>query len=78
MKVNCPKVNGNIILRTYGTLEIGGVPRFDFVTRLAPSPMKNKPAKNTKYRTANLIFGNYDTSGREKPLGERVTQASSA
>jgi hypothetical protein len=62
--VNCPKVKGNIILRTYETLEIGGVPSFDFVTRLAPSPMKNKPARNTKYLAANLIFGNYGTSGR--------------
>jgi hypothetical protein len=47
------------MLRTYGTLDIGEVPRFDFVVRLMPKPMKKRPDKRIKYLITNLAFGNF-------------------
>lgn len=59
-KVVTPNVRGNIKLSTYETLAIGEVPKFDFVMRSTPNPIKNNPATKTKYLLIILKFTNSD------------------
>jgi hypothetical protein len=42
-QVNCPNVIGKIRLKTNGTLEIGVVPEFDFVTTAIPKAIISSP-----------------------------------
>ena len=40
----------------YGTLEIGEVPRLDFVTRPIPKPIKSNPTRKIVYLTSLFII----------------------
>ena len=50
--VNCPSVNGNARLSTYGMAEIGDEPRSARVMTLTASELMNNPTKKTAYRFA--------------------------
>jgi hypothetical protein len=46
--VNMPRVGGNPILKVYGMLEIGEVPRLAFVMKLTPKEFTNNPTRKNK------------------------------
>jgi hypothetical protein len=48
--VNCPSVNENLRLETYGIDDMGDVPRFAFVTIATPSELIYSPIKKIRYR----------------------------
>jgi hypothetical protein len=52
-KVNSPNVTGRAMLSTYGTLEMGDVPRVERVTRLIPRPIKKRPRMRMRQRLAS-------------------------
>jgi hypothetical protein len=56
--VNTPTVIGTIRLNTYGTLEIGDVPRFAFMEKATPMDIINRPVKKIKYLLTYSVFIN--------------------
>ena len=53
-----PTVIGMIKLNTYGTLEIGDVPRSALMEKATPKDIANKPVKKNKYLLTHSVFIN--------------------
>jgi len=53
-----PTVSGKIKLITYGTLEIGDVPRFAFIENATPKDITNKPMPRNRYLLKYSVFIN--------------------
>jgi len=51
-------VIGKIRLITYGTLEIGDVPRFALIENATPNDITNKPATKSRYLLKYSVFIN--------------------
>ena len=54
--VASPTVTGEIRLITYGTLEMGDVPRFAFIENATPNDITNRPAPRNRYLLRYSVF----------------------